>query len=271
MAQSLDFSRAKVPLQGLACDCFGVPQRRRTSCCLELPESRLKRPDLAIYNQEEEIAAGREPTWDNPDIIATALPPVRLMDETLVSVRNLSSDTWAIGAQVHFSITPFGIGFERRHVASQTVSVQPSASVTLAFPLSRAVAAGDPQIGVYIEIEHPHDRNQINNSGSQVGAVSLTSLSGRVLELDIPILNRSSFTRRITLRVLADDDVVAAVHPATRSFAPGEESTVSLRTEVPASLVATPDHGTRRSVTVVATADDGSLVGGITQLVVVDA
>ena len=108
MAQSLDFSRAKVPLQGLACDCFGVPQRRRTSCCLELPESRLKRPDLAIYNQEEEIAAGREPTWDNPDIIATALPPVRLMDETLVSVRNLSSDTWAIGAQVHFSITPFG-------------------------------------------------------------------------------------------------------------------------------------------------------------------
>jgi hypothetical protein len=244
--------------------------RRRTSCCLELPESQVKRPDLAIYNQEEVIAKGGEPTWNSPDIVATDFPYARLNDETLVTVRNLSPDTWAVGAQVHFSISRFGIGFERRHLGSQTVSLGPSTSAELSFPLSRAVVAGDPRIEVHIEIEHPHDTNRINNSGSQVLAASLTSVSGRALVLDIPFLNRSSFTRRITLRVLGDD-FVAAVEPASRSFGPNEESTVTLRTEVPASLLATPDHGTRRHVTVVATAEDGSLVGGVTQLIVVDA
>jgi hypothetical protein len=270
MVQSLDSSRLKVAPQGLACDCFGVPQARPSSCCLELPADRVKRPDLAIYSPEEQIAKGAEPTWNSPDIIAMDFPYTRLNDETQVTVRNLSPDIWAVGAQVHLSISPFGIGFEQRPVASQTVSLAPSASAALSFPLSRADVLGDVRIGIHIRIEHPHDPNRINNAGSQVLAAFLTSVSGRRLALDIPVHNLSTFTRRFTLRVLAGD-LVAAVEPASRSFAPLETGTVRLRTEVPASIVATPDHRTRRSVTVIATADDGSLVGGVTQLVVIDA
>jgi hypothetical protein len=270
MVQSLDSSSATGAAPSLACDCFGVPQPPRTSCCLEIPESRVRRPDLAIYSQEEQLAKGADPTWNSPDIITVDFPYVRLNDETKVTVRNLSRDTWGVGAQVHLAISRFGIGFERRPVGSQTVSLAPSASAELSFPLSRAVVEGDPRIGVHIEIEHPYDSNRINNSGSQVLAAFLTSVSGRALALDIPILNRSSLTRRIALRVLAGD-LVAVVDPVSRSFAPGEESTISLRTEVPASIVATPDHRTRRHVTVIATADGRTLVGGVTQLVVVDA
>ena len=265
----LDFSRLKVARQGLACGCFGVPQRRRASCCLEVPENKLKRPDLAIYSQEEQVAAGAEPTWNSPDIVTINFPYERLNDETLITVRNLSPDTAALGAQVRVSISPFGIGFEPRRVGSLPVSLAPSARADFSFPWSRAVVAGDPRTGVHIEIEHPPDRNPNNNSGSQVLAVSLTSVSGRVFELGIPILNRSNFTRRFTFRVLADD-IVAVVAPASRSFAPHEESIVSLRMEVPASIRGAPDRTTRRPVTVVATADDGSLVGGVTQLIVVD-
>jgi hypothetical protein len=258
MVQSLDSSSSNLAARGLACDCFGVPQERRTSCCLALPASRAKRPDLAIYSQEEQIAKGAEPTWNNPDIITTDFPYERLNDETQVTVRNLSPDIWAVGAQVQLSISPFGIGFERRPVASQTISLGPSASATLSFPLSRADVAGDP-----------HDPNRINNSGSQVLAASRTSVSGRRLTLDIPVHNLAAVARRITLRVLAGD-LIAAVEPASRSFAPRETGNVRLRTEIPASIVGTPDHRTRRHVTVIAALDDGALVGGVTQLVVID-
>ena len=254
---------------GLACGCFGVPQRRPASCCLEIPEDRLKRPDPAIYSQEEQIAAGREPTWNNPDIVTVYFPYERLSDETSITVRNLSPDTAALGAQVHVSMCPFGIGFEWRRAGSLTVSLAAAASAELSFPWSRAVVAGDPRIGVHIEIEHPADRNRTNNSGSQILAVSLTSVLGRTLRLDIPVLNRSSFTRRFTFRVLTDD-IVAAVEPASRSFSPHEENMVSLRVEVPASVRATSDRRTLRYATVIATADDGTLVGGVTQSIVVD-
>jgi len=50
MVQSLDSSSANLAAQGLTCNCFGVPQERRASCCLALPASRAKRPDLAIYS-----------------------------------------------------------------------------------------------------------------------------------------------------------------------------------------------------------------------------
>jgi hypothetical protein len=254
---------------GLGCECLGVPHTRRPGCCLEIPEDRVRRPDLAIYSQQEVIARGGVPTWNSPDIITTNFPYTRLNDETQVTVRNVS-DIVAVGAVVHLSISRFGIGFNRLPAGSQTISLAPSASAGLSFPLSRAVVTGDPRIGFHIDIEHPHDRNRLNNAGSQVLAASLTSTAGRSIRLEIPVLNRSEFTRRLSLRVLADD-VVATIAPASRSFGPNEEASVSLQTEVPASLRPTPDHGTRREVTVIATTDDGSLVGGLTQHIVVDA
>jgi hypothetical protein len=269
LAQSLDLLTAKVAPKALACDCFGVPQKRRTNCCLELPESRVERPDVAIYSQEEVVAEGGVPSWNSPDILTADFPYLRLNDETVVTVRNLSPDTWAVGAQVHFAISRFGIGFERQYVGSQRVSLGPSANVNLSFPLNRTILAGEPRIGVYIEIEHPHDQNRINNFGSQVVAASLTSAEGRVFALDIPLRNHSSFTRYFTLRVLAADDVVAAVDPARRSFAPYEESTVLLNTEIPAGLARSAPYPARE-VTVIATAEDGSIVGGVTHSIVVD-
>jgi hypothetical protein len=270
MVHVQDLSPAKPAPQGLACDCFGRPQTPRERCCLALPDERVKRPDLAIYSQQEVIAKAGEPTWNSPDIITVDFPYTRLNAETRVTVRNLSPDTWAVAAQVHFFISPFGIGFERRHVGSQTVTLPPSASADLLFPLSPTIASGDPRTGVHIEIQHPHDPNPINDSGSQVLAAALTSVAGRSLALTIPVRNRAAVARRISFRVVAGD-LRAVVEPTSLTLAASEEGTVVLRSEVPASLRPTPDHGTRRSVTVIATAEDGSLVGGVTQHIVVDA
>ena len=270
MVQTQNFPQAGIATRRWGCDCFGVPQKRRTDCCLTLPEDKIKRPDLAIYSQEEVIGRGEDPIWNNPDIVVINSPYARLNEETQVTVRNISRDAAAVGAQVHLFHSRFGIGFDRRHIGSQTVSLAPSTGATLSFPLSRAVVVGDPKIGVHVEIEHAHDQNLINNCGSQVLAASLTSVSGRTFDLPIPILNRSSFARRITLRIVAWD-LVAAIVPVSRSFGPNEESVVSLHIEVPASARPTPDEGTRRLATVIATADDGSLVGGVSQYIGVDA
>ena len=62
----------------------------------------IRRPDLAIYSQLEEIAAGHIPRWDNPDIVTNDWGPFRLMDEARITVRNLSADTPAVNALVHY-------------------------------------------------------------------------------------------------------------------------------------------------------------------------
>ncbi|WP_454647558.1 hypothetical protein [Bradyrhizobium liaoningense] len=49
---------------------------------------RIHRPDLAIYSQTEEASFGRDPTWNNPDIVTNDWGPFHLMEAVEARIAN---------------------------------------------------------------------------------------------------------------------------------------------------------------------------------------
>src|SRR6185503_20554778 len=101
-----------------------APTRRaaRYDCCLRLPRP-FEKPDLAIYSQHEELLAGREPSWDNPDIWTHTSRPFALLRETSVRVYNRSPSVSAVNALVHLRLFPFGIGTPASVVTTRRISL----------------------------------------------------------------------------------------------------------------------------------------------------
>ncbi|MEO1250870.1 MAG: hypothetical protein AAFW81_00820 [Pseudomonadota bacterium] len=232
-------------------------------------EDEIKRPDLAIYSQNEVIAAGGQPTWDSPDITTNDWRPFRLMPEARVKVRNLSPNAAAANALVHYYISRFGIGAPRELKATRRISLAPGAETELLFPLEQAVLNGDPRVGVFIEIEHRHDTKKINNSGAQVHQGDYTSEVGRNHAISFPVVNNSSFTRQIALQVLPTN-LTASVTPNSFSLAPLQEVTATLNISVPATIVGSPGNEINEAVTVIGVLAGGGLLGGLTRLLRID-
>jgi len=248
------------------CNCGRPSGPRPPRCrCINVQDTPIETPDLAIYSQAEQLANGGLPTWDSPDIITNDWGPFRLKLEAEVTIRNLSATTSAINTAVHFYTSPFGIGTRRQLRLTRVVSLGPGEQTTLLFPLSQEVLSGDPRTGVHIVIEHPTDRNTINNAGSQVHDGGYTSESGRIVDVQIPILNDSGLTRDIQLSVLPTD-LLATVTPSTRQFAPFEQIIATLHIGVPGFLVGTPGSEIARSATVIARTGSGEVIGGATRL-----
>lgn len=229
----------------------------------------IKRPDLAIYSQKELWAAGSQPTWDSPDIITNDWRPFQLRAEAEVIIRNLSPDTPAANAIVHYEISPFGIGTRRERVLSQQVNVAASSQVNLVFPLHQSTLGGDPRTGVHIVIDHPHDSNPGNNEGSQVHDGGYTTESGRQFSVQIPVVNDAPVPRVIELSVGATP-LIATVSPNSRTFQPFEQVIARLDIEIPGNMHGTNADPVNTSATVMATLEDGTLIGGVTRLVRVD-
>ncbi len=249
--------------------CTTLPRRAaRYDCCLRVPRP-FEKPDLAIYSQYEELLAGREPSWDNPDIWTHALRPFALLRETTVRVYNRSPSVSAVNALVHLRLFPFGIGTTASVVATRRISLAAGASSTLRFPLEESVLAGDPRIGVTVDIEHPQDAQPINNSGSQAVDVAFTSDEGRSQILEIPVVNNATESREIRLEIIATD-LNVSVAPALRVFASGETGRVALSIQVPPALHGSASSAVERRVTVVGRGPDGSLIGGVTRILEID-
>lgn len=251
------------------CNCGGRPHRGGRRRCSIVTDSPVKRPDLAIYSQVEELLEGRVPSWDSPDITTNHWEPFRLMDEARVKVRNNSTDTAAANALVHYYLAPFGIGTPRTLFQTRQVGISPSSEVLLNFPLDSATLDGDPRVGVHIVIEHPNDPNLVNNAGSQVHDGSYTSDVGRTHSIQIPVANDTDLSRTMQLSVLTTD-VIASVTPLSHSFAPHEQIIATLDIEVPGFLSGTPADPIHRGVTVVARLASGELIGGATKLLRID-
>src|SRR5262249_11041641 len=64
--------------------------------CVNVPPQITKRPDPAIYDQAFEVAHGRVPTWDNPDIVTHNAPPLVPLPTIQATVRNLSAEASAL-------------------------------------------------------------------------------------------------------------------------------------------------------------------------------
>ncbi len=258
------------PSRGLLvslCNCGRRPGRRPpVGSCVTIRDTPLETPDLDIYSQEAQLAAGVAPSWDSPDIMTNHWSPFRLMHEARVKVRNLSPTTFAANAAVHYFTSPFGIGTRRHLRLTRMVSLAPLQEMELLFPLHQEVLSGDPRTGVHIQIDHPTDSSTLNNRGSQVHDGGYTTESGRDFVVQIPVLNDSGVSRELTLSVLPTD-LVATVSPASHVFAPFEQIVASLHIVVPAFLTGSPGGEIHRAVTVMARLAGGGLViGGATRL-----
>jgi hypothetical protein len=242
---------------------------KRHHCATVSDETPIKRPDLAIYSQRQIWANGSPPSWDSPDILTNAWRPFRLREEAEVKVRNLSLEAPAINAVVHYYLTEFGIGMRRVRMLSQQVNVGAGSEVNLVFPLHQSTLAGDPRAGVHIVIDHPHDTNRANNEGSQVHDGGYTTESGRQFTVQIPVLNDFPQPRRIALAVTSTP-LIATVAPALRMYQPFEQVIATLTIEVPTALSGTAANPINTGATVIATLEDGTLIGGATRLVRVD-
>ncbi|MCX5238881.1 hypothetical protein OG824_27130 [Streptomyces prunicolor] len=225
---------------------------------------------MAIYSQAEQIENGVLPNWDNPDIITNDWRPFRLRSEAQVTIRNLSATVSAVNASVHFYTSPFGIGMRRELRVTRIVTVGPAQLVSLLFPLNREILTGDPRTGVHIVIDHPTDRNPVNNMGSQVHDGAYTTESGRSFDVRIPVRNDSSLTREIQLSVLPTD-LLGTVTPSTRTFAPFEQIIALLHIEVPSILSGATGSEIARAVTVLARTGEGVVIGGATRLLRIDS
>ena len=243
--------------------CRPAPLPPRGGCCVTLANPP-ERPDPAIYSQDEQISLGQIPTWDSPDILTNNDVPWTLYPETQVTVRNLSPTVAAVNAQVQVALGAFGIGLTRTPLATQIITLGPSATATLKFPLSQAILQGDQSVGVFVQLYHPNDAVAINSRGAQVVTGVDTVAAGRHITRAFAVANPTGAAQAISLAVLPNT-VAAAVSPSSHAFAPYEQITATLTVTVPGAV-----HNTREYATVIAHGGGGAAIGGVTLVISVN-
>ena len=254
----------------LLCNCSGVPRQVPGDGCVRLPRAKIHRPDLAIYSQTEEAALGREPTWNNPDIITNDWGPFHLMESVEARVANRSAKANATHALVNCHVGPFGIGMPQSLYASCKTTVTAGNAATLRFPLDATLRSTESQrLSFTIQAEHPFDTEPVNNQGSQCIDGRQTSSSGRHFTIDVPVRNPLSAARRIDLRLIPGE-LTASIDWDHHDFAPGEEKVVRVDVTVPGELHGTDDSPDKQPVTVIATWNGGQLLGGATIIARID-
>jgi hypothetical protein len=240
----------------------------RATCCVEIdkpPDC----PDLAIYSQDEQFAAGNPPTWDNPDIVTNTITL-----DVKVTVRNLSTDTSAVNGLVEFSTSFFGIGVKRTVESLRRISLPPKGEVTLPFMASAyggAFPDGVIRPPAHIRLEHPYDSRVINNVGSSMVTEARTTQPavGRKPLFIFPVVNQLPETRTIALSLLPNE-LNAVVTPTSRSFAPLESFAATLQLQVPDIFHGTSKAPIRKDVTVVGRGPDGGVIDGLTYIIWID-
>ena len=200
------------------------PTRRHGSaCCVELADPP-KRPDPAIYSQDEALALGQIPTWNSPDVTTNNNIPWTLRPQVNVVVRNLSTTVSAVNTQVQVSLSGYGIGLPKTPLSNKLLTLPPGQSASLDFPLPPAVLAGPSSIGFFVDIHHPNDAREINSRGAQVVTAFNTQTSGRSVSTPVPVANPAAAAQTINLSVLPNN-VSASISPSSHNFAPFEQIT----------------------------------------------
>jgi hypothetical protein len=243
--------------------CRPARQAAGGSCCVTLANPP-DRPDPATYSQDQLLALGEVPSWDSPDIITNLDIPWTLFPETLVTVRNLSTSVAAVNTQVQVAVAAFGIGTTRTPLSNQLITLGPSASATLEFPLTQALLHGDQSIGVFVQIYHPNDAVLINSHGAQVLTGVNTLAAGRDVSITFPVVNPTSTAQTISLGVFPNA-LAATISPGAHAFSPFEQINATLSVSVPPGL-----HNTTQYATVTGRGADGGLIGAVTLVVFVN-
>ena len=251
--------------------CEWRPKPKRPHCKCISTDQPPKRPDPAIYSQPQRLSSGQSASWESPDIQTNWWDDWRFMDSIQIRIHNESNEASAVNTLVQVRWAPFGIGTPYSTLGDQMISLgyAPDAK-DLAFPINDAVRALGNDVSIQVQISHPHDKVPDNNLGYQAIHGVRTSQLGRSPSMTFAVVNASAVTQTITLVVLAND-LGAAVTPANRVYAPGEQVTATLTTNIPAAIVPPAGGFLLKDATVVGYDSSGRLLGGVTLLVRVDA
>lgn len=240
---------------------------RPVTCCARV-NTPPDRPDLATYSQLEQISLGLAPSWNSPDITTNNDFPWTLLAQAVVVVRNLSATASAVNALVNVSTSAFGIGMPRTLLSGLQVSLGPSQQVTLNYPYTAAILAGDPSIGTFVDIQHPYDKRLINNKGAQTLKGVTTSKAGRSIAFTFPVANQQAAPRTIALAIVTST-LAGTLSTTSHAFVAFEQITVTLHVTVPAAMHGTVAAPVYNEITVVGTSG-GALVDGCTHAIWVD-
>jgi hypothetical protein len=167
-------------------------------------------------------------------------------------VRNLSSVASANQTRVDLSWSVWGIGMPRQGIGTTFVDLTragfPGSQQTISWPLPTALNTAG-LYGIFVNLQHPYDRNKANNQGEQTVDGFQTS-TGRGKTFVVPISNPSGTTQTIALS--AGPASVASwvtITPAVLTLAAGAQQNVMVGVNVPASVPASP-AGTEISATI---------------------
>jgi hypothetical protein len=237
-------------------------------------------PDPAIFSQAEELAAGRIPTWDNPDISALTVGSGGFaLSHFEFTVRNLAHVA-ATGVLVDIKVGDYGIGTWRRW-GRHAITLGPLELRKLPLPPYDAPPQQTPEVfsatnlSMRVELLHPHDGNPLNNVGEFALAGAYTRRSGRHPHRQFEVWNWSADPLEVHFEVIGPPDISVAVQPPTlvvpaRSAAPAPFLSARIELQVSPALHGVQAAPARRDATLIARDGDGTLIGGLTYVVMVD-
>ncbi len=248
--------------------CGGFQQTRHTPTnCISLPPKIIKRPDPATYDQLLELAQGRQPAWDNPDMLTHEFPGFTPLEELSTTVRNLSPDASAFHTQIEFSWSTFGIGVPRSVIGAVPVDLNRAGFAgdvqTVKIPTSPAMKTAR-RFNLFATVRHPYDVDPTNNEGEQAFDSQRTSEVGRSMTFRFPVRNSLTVTASVSLQI-APAKWGVNVTPSSFVLNPAQTKDVQVSLTVPSSVAI----GTREAFSVYATTPQG-LLGGVALMVNVD-
>lgn len=256
------------------CNVLASPTKTRNNCCIRIPSQIVNDPDPAIYDQRLIFDTGGAPTFNSPDIETVDIWPLRPIDNLAITVRNLSSVASANQTRVDLSWSVWGIGMPRQGIGTTFVDLTragfPGSQQTISWPLPTALNTAG-LYGIFVNLQHPYDRNKANNQGEQTVDGFQTS-TGRAKTFVVPISNPSGTTQTIALSPgPASVASWVTITPAVLTLAAGAQQNVMVGVNVPASVPASP-AGTEISATIdILATIGGAYLGGVSILILLDA
>jgi hypothetical protein len=219
--------------------CFPQPSTEpdRINCCGAVPIKPL-RPDLAIYSQDEQLAAGAAATWINPDIT----PDIRAeFSKILVTVRNLSPQISALNALVIVGLAFPKIGRTPQPNGTQQISLPPGGQTQLTFPVTvplDQISEPGPYDtpAVLVQLVHPDDDVLINNAGEfRRIKIVLDPSPGEYLAFSVTVANQTQTSQRVSFTALGvvPNNYTVVFVPAVQDIPAHREASVQAQVRPP--------------------------------------
>jgi hypothetical protein len=257
------------------CDLLNRPPPVYPRCCIRVPSDIVHDPDPATYDQRLLFESGGAPSFNSPDIDTFYVWPLQPITNLAVRLRNLSALSSANQTRVDLSSSVFGIGMPRQALGSFFIDLPragfPGSQGQVSMPLPPALNSAGVY-GIFVNIIHPYDLNVANNAGEQTVDGFQTSKDGRSKSFTFPVGNPSGSPATIALT--AGPPGVGSwvtISPSTFSLAPGAQTAVAAAVVVPAAIAPSPP-GTEFSATIdILATIDGTYLGGLSIVILIDA